>query len=101
MGGVPDPVPCEAGDVVGEPQPAPGGNAAAGRLWRKRVDRVRAARVAAEGAQAELVAATVEAVRSGALSQVWAAREAGVDRHTVRGWLGLPRRRPGRHAASG
>jgi hypothetical protein len=60
--------------------------------------RVAAARVALTAAESTLVAVTVEAVRSGALSQVAAAREAGVDRHTVRGWLGLPRKRPARHA---
>lgn len=65
------------------------------------VARVAAAREAFDAADAERVAATVAAVRSGALSQVAAARVAGVDRHTLRGWLGLPRRRPGRPAAGG
>jgi hypothetical protein len=60
-----------------------------------------AAREAWTAAESTLVRVTVAAVRSGALSQVAAARAAGVDRHTVRRWLGLPRRRPGRRAGSG
>jgi hypothetical protein len=91
MGDVSGGVSCERGDVMGEVDDA------RARMLAARVARARLALTAAESA---LVNVTVEAVRSGALSQVAAAREAGVDRHTVRAWLGLPRRRPGRHAGS-